>query len=104
MKYCYFILILSYSPFLLVSFLPADFLVNPRFYFTIVNYFSNNIVKTMVNAGCSLVFIFPRIKLNIAGRSRMRTGASGNVEGGTGTGSDFLREMAGKRYPHTVWP
>ena len=58
----------------------------------------------MVNAGCSLVFIFPRIKLNIAGQSRMRTGASGNVEGGTGTGSDFLREMAGKRYPHTVWP
>ena len=55
MKYCYFILILSYSPFLLVSFLPADFLVNPRFYFTIVNYFINNIVKTMVNAGCSLV-------------------------------------------------
>ena len=23
----------------------------------------------------------------------MRTGASGNVDGGTGTGSDFLREM-----------
>ena len=55
----------------------------------------------MLNAGCSLVFIFPRIKLNFAGQNRIRTGASGNVEGGTGTGSDFEWEMATRRHPHT---
>ena len=59
------------------------------------------IVKTLLYAGCSLVFIFLRIKLNFAGQNRIRTGASGNVEGGTRTGSDFEWGMATWRHLHT---